>query len=82
MNDLERTLRIAFPNVDIRSDQCTTIRLITQDVIVGCEKINDSYQARVTNLKRDSEFDFDTELIAEFIEHSPEAVAARLAVYL
>jgi hypothetical protein len=80
---LEQVLRERFNNLDIRSDQCKMIRIITPTVTVGCSVVGDRYEAKVVSLEpKQRGFDFETELLAVLTEDSPETLATALQPYL
>ncbi len=80
MQKLEDVLRTRFEHVDIRSDQCDTIRLLSSTLAAGCRYVDGVCNAKVISLTA-NELDYGDELVAEFQESSPEALADRLAEY-
>lgn len=79
MKKLETALRDQFPELDIRSDQCETIRIISGMTTAGCSYDDDHYHAKVISMKGD--FDFETKLLAELNETSAEELAKALKLY-
>jgi hypothetical protein len=81
--ELEQVLRERFNNLDIRSDQCEMIRIITHTVVVGCSAVGDLYEAKVVSLEpKQGGFDFETKLLAVLAEDSPESLATALQPFL
>ena len=79
LTQLESVLRNRFQKVDIRSDQCDIIRMISPSISAGCLFSDGRYEAKVISLK--CEVDFDTKLLASFECLTPEGLADSLAEY-
>lgn len=79
LKKLETALRDQFPELDIRSDQCETIRIISGMTTAGCSCDDDHFHAKVIAMEGD--FDFETKLLAELKETSAEELAMALKPY-
>ncbi|MCP4676281.1 MAG: hypothetical protein GY854_12375 [Deltaproteobacteria bacterium] len=78
--EFEKVLRLRFPDNDIRSDQCDTIRVISSTVAAGCRTDGIRFSATVVSLLAD-ELDYEDEVIAEIDEPTAQLLAERLAEY-
>ncbi|TWT32064.1 hypothetical protein Enr8_39900 [Blastopirellula retiformator] len=78
---LENVLRERFATVDIRSDQCDTIRLISPSITAGCSYSDGHYHAKVISLELESDLDFETKLLATLDESTPGKLADSLAEF-
>lgn len=76
---LENALRARYRNVDIRSDQCDTIRLLSPSVVAGCRYADGWYRAEVVSLE--IETDLDTKLLATLQEPTEEGLVNSLAKF-
>jgi hypothetical protein len=72
MEELKKTLLVAFPTFDIRCRSARDIHIITHDFSVQIVKAHAGYQAKVVSLKGDTDFDFETKLLAT-LEFATEA---------
>ncbi len=80
--ELAKALRENFKHIDIRSDQCELVRMITPSLSVGCEVVNEQYQAKVVSHETDSGFDFDTELLETIQVETIEELVQSIKKYL
>ena len=79
LDRLEKALREHFTELDIRSDQCDTVRIITPTLTAGCTCSDGHYCAKVISMEGD--FDFETQLLANLVEDSPEGLVMALQEY-
>lgn len=54
-------IRERFPRLDVRTDQCDTVRVITKGVLVGIFEQENEFKAEFTSL--DEECDFETTML-------------------
>jgi len=80
MKELETMVRRAFPKLDIRSDQCELIRIITPNVTVGLRRVKDIFEATVISLEGD--LDFETNVIATLRSDCATDLISRLKAHL
>lgn len=89
MDEGERSISLAtflrqrFPSVDIRSDQCDLVRMYAGKIMAGCKHDRDRYEAKVFSLDGDMyDISVEPELLAHFVENSPEDLADKLAKFV
>lgn len=59
--DIAMRLHERFPSIDIRTDQCDMIRIITKEVFISVVAGGGGYEAKVSSLTSDN--DFETPLL-------------------
>jgi hypothetical protein len=58
LRELVSRIQERFPFLDVRSDQCDTIRIISEGTLVGINKERSEFKAEFISLK--GEYDFET----------------------
>jgi hypothetical protein len=82
MDELETELRKAFPQLDIRRRQGDSIQIITPDVAVEIAARACGYEAKVVSLRSESDYDFETRLVAVLRTAGGSELVAALSKHL
>lgn len=82
MKEIESSLRQAFPRLDMRCRDRHDIQIITAGVAVEIAPAEGGYQAKVVSLKGESNYDFETHLIATLQARSGKELVAALSQYI